>query len=152
MDSIINSIYAGWRDLMDNKSDQRTSEWFLMSSPLPTAAICLTYAFCVKILGPKLMENRKPFKLREVLIVYNFLQVIFSSWLFYEAAMSGWFVGYSYRCQPVDHSRSPLGMRVSRTKFARFFAIRKNLLRRWQLVAGGTSSASSQSSSTQYSS
>lgn len=30
------------------------------------------------------MENRKPFELRKVLIVYNFAQVIFSAWLFYE--------------------------------------------------------------------
>jgi elongation of very long chain fatty acids protein 7 len=119
----ISTFYAGWRDLIDNKSDQRTSEWFLMSSPLPTAAICLTYVFCVKILGPKLMEDRKPFKLREVLIVYNFLQVLLSAWLFYEVAMSGWLVGYSYRCQPVDHSRSLLAMRVSSAKRARVFHI-----------------------------
>lgn len=58
------------------------------------------------------MEDRKPFQLREVLIVYNAIQVVFSSWLFYEAASTGWFNGYSYRCQPVDYSRSPLAMRV----------------------------------------
>lgn len=45
----INSFYASYRDLMDNKSDPRTSEWFLMSSPWPTAAICITYAVCVKV-------------------------------------------------------------------------------------------------------
>lgn len=32
------------------------------------------------------MENRKPFQLRKVLIVYNFLQVLFSAWLFYEVS------------------------------------------------------------------
>jgi len=37
-----------------------------------------------QVLGPKLMENRKPFELRKVLIVYNAAQVIFSAWLFYE--------------------------------------------------------------------
>lgn len=58
------------------------------------------------------MEDRKPFKLREVLIVYNFLQVLFSCWLFYEACVTGWFNGYSYTCQPVDYSRSPEAMRV----------------------------------------
>lgn len=30
------------------------------------------------------MENRKPFNLNNILILYNFLQVIFSTWLFYE--------------------------------------------------------------------
>lgn len=48
MDYITN-FYAGWRDLMDNKADQRTSEWFLMSSPFPTIAISLTYAYFVKV-------------------------------------------------------------------------------------------------------
>lgn len=42
-------IYEGWRDLMDNKSDPRTRDWFLMSSPFPTIAISLTYAYFVKV-------------------------------------------------------------------------------------------------------
>lgn len=58
------------------------------------------------------MEKRQPFELRRVLIVYNFLQVLFSIWLFNEASMTGWFTGYSFRCQPVDYSRSPTAMRV----------------------------------------
>ncbi|KAG5673959.1 hypothetical protein PVAND_003955 [Polypedilum vanderplanki] len=109
----INSFYAGWRDLMDNKSDPRTSNWPLMSSPFPTAIICLSYVYIVKVLGPKLMENRKPFKLKTILIVYNFLQVIFSAWLFYEACVTGWLTTYNYRCQPVDFSRSPMAMRMT---------------------------------------
>lgn len=32
------------------------------------------------------MENRKPFNLRYTLIIYNFIQVIFSAWLFYEVS------------------------------------------------------------------
>lgn len=32
------------------------------------------------------MENRKPFNLRYTLILYNFIQVIFSAWLFYEVS------------------------------------------------------------------
>lgn len=45
----ISGFYEGWRDLMDNKSDPRTNDWFLMSSPFPTIAISLTYAYCVKV-------------------------------------------------------------------------------------------------------
>jgi anthranilate/para-aminobenzoate synthase component II len=55
-----------------------------MSSPFPTLAICLSYAYFVKVLGPKIMENRKPMNLQGVLIIYNCVQVIFSAWLFYE--------------------------------------------------------------------
>jgi elongation of very long chain fatty acids protein 7 len=59
------------------------------------------------------MENRKPFKLRKLLIVYNFAQVLFSLYLFYEAAAAGWFSGYSLRCQPVDYSNDPKALRVN---------------------------------------
>jgi hypothetical protein len=58
-----------------------------MSSPFPTLAICLSYAYFVKVLGPRIMDNRKPLNLRGVLIVYNFVQVIFSAWLFYEVTV-----------------------------------------------------------------
>lgn len=39
-----------------------------------------------QVLGPRIMENRKPFQLQNTLIVYNFVQVIFSAWLFYEVS------------------------------------------------------------------
>lgn len=58
------------------------------------------------------MEDRKPFELRKVLIVYNAIQVVFSSWLFYEACVSGWVSGYSLRCEPVDYTNSPKAIRV----------------------------------------
>jgi hypothetical protein len=60
------------------------NDWLLMSSPFPTLAICLSYVYFVKALGPKMMESRKPINLRGALIVYNFVQVLFSAWLFYE--------------------------------------------------------------------
>lgn len=93
-------------------TDQRVKNWFLMSGPLPTMCICLTYAFTVKILGPYLMRDRKPFQLRKTLIIYNFFQVLFSAWLFYEAWDGAWGAGYSIRCEPVDYSTSPSAMRV----------------------------------------
>jgi hypothetical protein len=67
--------------------DPRTKDWFLMSSPLPTLCICAAYVFTVKVAGPRLMANRKPMELRNVLIVYNLFQVLFSSWLFYEVSV-----------------------------------------------------------------
>ena len=58
----------------------------MMSSPLPTIAICLSYAYFSKVLGPRIMENRKPFNLRNVLVVYNLFQTVFSTWIFYEVS------------------------------------------------------------------
>lgn len=59
----------------------------MMSSPLPTLGICLFYAYFSKVLGPKIMENRKPFDLRNILIVYNLCQTLFSAWIFYEVSI-----------------------------------------------------------------
>lgn len=64
--------------------DPRVGDWWMMSNPFPTLIICLLYAYFSKVLGPKLMENRKPFDLRGILIMYNLIQTLFSAWIFYE--------------------------------------------------------------------
>nr|CAI5833376.1 unnamed protein product [Callosobruchus analis] len=70
------------------------------------------YAYFSRVLGPKMMENRKPFNLRNVLIYL----------------MSGWWGSYSFRCQPVDYSNDPMALRMANTcwwyyfsKFTEFF-------------------------------
>lgn len=88
MAQLVRAIYDGYRDLMDNKSDPRVNNWPMMSSPFPTIFISLFYAYFVKVLGPKLMENRKPFNLRKIMLFYNLFQVILSTWLFYEVCES----------------------------------------------------------------
>lgn len=58
-----------------------------MESPIPTFLLVATYLYAVVILGPRLMANRKPFKLKEVLFVYNGFQVVMSSWMLYEVCI-----------------------------------------------------------------
>ncbi|XP_024083450.1 elongation of very long chain fatty acids protein AAEL008004 isoform X2 [Cimex lectularius] len=101
-----------FHEIFDKNGDPRTRNWPLMSSPFPTLVICLTYVYVVKVLGPKIMENRKPLQLKNVLIFYNLFQVVFSAWLFYECLMGGWLREYSFRCQPVDYSDSPTTIRM----------------------------------------
>ncbi|XP_063975009.1 very long chain fatty acid elongase 7-like [Diachasmimorpha longicaudata] len=113
MTTFLKTVTENYRDLMDNKSDPRVNDWPLMSGPLPTFLICISYAYFVKVLGPKLMENRKPLSLRRIMIAYNLFQVIFSTWLFYESLAAGWWNDYSFRCQPVDYSRRPKAMRMA---------------------------------------
>uniref|UniRef100_A0A8D8FQP8 Elongation of very long chain fatty acids protein n=2 Tax=Culex pipiens TaxID=7175 RepID=A0A8D8FQP8_CULPI len=125
---IFSEMYDWYRDLMDNKSDPRVADWPMMSSPVPTLALCIFYAYFSKSLAPKLMEKRKPMDLRNFLVVYNLFQTIFSTWIFYEYLQSGWWGHYSFRCQPVDYSNNPLALRMARTcwwyyisKFTEFF-------------------------------
>ncbi|XP_076686841.1 very long chain fatty acid elongase AAEL008004 isoform X4 [Andrena cerasifolii] len=110
--SIVMQYVDRLHEILDKNADQRTTDWFMMSSPFPTLFICLAYVYVVKVLGPKIMENRKPFQLKNALVVYNMLQMLFSAWLFYECLMGGWWGQYSFRCQPVDYTDNPTAIRM----------------------------------------
>lgn len=125
---VLHEIYDWYRNLMDNQSDPRVQDWPMMSSPFPTLALCVFYAYFSKSLAPKLMAKRRAMDLRKLLVYYNLFQTIFSAWIFYEYLMSGWLTHYSLKCQPVDYSNSPLALRMARTcwwyyisKFTEFF-------------------------------
>ncbi|XP_012532466.1 elongation of very long chain fatty acids protein AAEL008004 isoform X1 [Monomorium pharaonis] len=121
--SIVMQYIDRFHDMLDKHADRRTTNWLLMSSPFPTLFICLTYVYVVKVLGPKLMENRKPFQFKNTLVVYNLFQVIFSAWLFYEIGISGWLTGdYSLRCQPVDYSDRPEVLRMVHASWWYYFS------------------------------
>ncbi|KAF2884521.1 hypothetical protein ILUMI_21666 [Ignelater luminosus] len=122
MAHLVTSVIDEYHDMLENDSDPRVKGWFLMSSPLPTLAICLFYVYFSRVMGPRLMENRKPFNLRNVLIIYNFMQTIFSAWIFYEYLMSGWWGSYSFRCQPVDYSYNPMALRMANTCWWYYFS------------------------------
>ncbi|CAH0554785.1 unnamed protein product [Brassicogethes aeneus] len=108
---------------LNKYQDPRTADWPLMSSPFYTLGICLSYVYIVKVLGPKLMENRKPFQLKWILVFYNLFQVIFSTWIFYEICMGGWATGeYSIRCQPVDYSNKPSTVRMVHASWWYYFS------------------------------
>lgn len=66
--------------------DPRTSNWLLMSSPGPLLTILATYLyFCISA-GPRYMKDRKPYDLKNVIILYNFVQVLMSIFLVYEVS------------------------------------------------------------------
>merc|ERR1712107_934074 len=59
-----------------------------------------------------LMKDREPFELKKILLVYNFSQVLFSLWMFLEGW--GFYISgnYSWHCEPVDYSESPVARRA----------------------------------------
>ncbi|XP_020043292.1 very long chain fatty acid elongase 7 isoform X1 [Castor canadensis] len=103
-------------------ADPRVEDWLLMSSPLPQTIILGLYVYFVTSLGPKLMENRKPFELKKAMITYNFFIVLFSVYMCYEFVMSGWGTGYSFQCDIVDYSWSPTAMRMVHTCWLYYFS------------------------------
>ncbi|XP_068898148.1 very long chain fatty acid elongase AAEL008004-like isoform X1 [Tenebrio molitor] len=109
--SNVNNLFDAYGEM--SFADPRVAQWYMMSSPTLTIIIVLLYIYFVKFLGPHLMKNRKPFQLKKAILVYNLLQVLLSTYIFYEIGMSGWFTGeYSLRCQPVDYSNEPSALRM----------------------------------------
>jgi len=110
-----------YKYFMETKSDPRTSEWLLMSSPGPLLTIIATYLyFCISA-GPRYMKDRKPYELKNAIILYNAVQVALSIFLVYEGFQGGWFNGYSFTCQPVDWSSNPKAVRMARAVWWYFF-------------------------------
>lgn len=124
-----NTITRFWHHLFVELADERTNDWPLIRNPLPGMAIIGAYLYFVLRAGPRWMANRKPFQMTKLLIVYNFLQVIFSIALVYEAVTQAYFIGdYSFKCEPVDRSRSAMGLRAARGFYAYFIAKMTELL------------------------
>ncbi|KAL9978567.1 hypothetical protein ACROYT_G016100, partial [Oculina patagonica] len=85
--------------------DPKTEKWPLIATPTPTIALVAIYLLIVKI-GPKVMENRKAFSLRKLLIVYNFALVLLSAWMVYEFIASVLDIpNFNLLCQPVSYVR-----------------------------------------------
>ncbi|XP_051165681.1 elongation of very long chain fatty acids protein AAEL008004 isoform X2 [Leptopilina boulardi] len=129
MSNIYNSSVVRFYDhVFTDLSDPRTNDWFLISSPVPGASILIGYLYFVLSWGPKHMEHRKPYRLNNVLVVYNFIQVLLSIWLFYEGLDAAWLKKYSWKCEPVDFSNSPDALRIARGVYIYFLAKISELL------------------------
>lgn len=53
-----------------------------MEDPFPTCIILAFWMYFVLIFGPTWMKDKQPFNLRTILIIYNFLQIIASVYVF----------------------------------------------------------------------
>ncbi|GAB1862108.1 Elongation of very long chain fatty acids protein [Camponotus japonicus] len=124
-----NSAVRFWHYIFHDLSDPRTRDWFLIPSPIPGASIIIGYLYFVLSWGPKYMEHRKPYQLKNTLVVYNFLQILISIWLFWEGLTGVWLnSSYNWRCEPVDYSYSPHALRVARGVHLYFLAKLTELL------------------------
>ncbi|KAK0088421.1 hypothetical protein PV325_012085 [Microctonus aethiopoides] len=86
MATLINSTATFFNDAYDyylwtlSLADERTRGWLLVDSPMPTLFYTILYLSVVWS-GPKLMKNRKAFKLTWILIPYNFAMAILNAFL-----------------------------------------------------------------------
>ncbi|XP_047515659.1 elongation of very long chain fatty acids protein 7-like [Pieris napi] len=122
------SVTSVYDRLFVELADPRTNDWFLIKSPIPGLTIIGLYLYFTLKWGPRYMADKKPFQLQKTLVVYNFLQVLVSIFLFYEGLDAGWLRTYSWKCQPVDFSSTPEAMRVARGVYIYFLAKMTELL------------------------
>ena len=82
----------------------RVDDWFLMSSPWPTVALCVLYYYIIRVAGPRFMKDREPLNIQSLVVVYNLVQTCISAWIFQKTCRF-WLTGkYNWTCQPVDYS------------------------------------------------
>ncbi|XP_015185233.1 PREDICTED: elongation of very long chain fatty acids protein AAEL008004-like [Polistes dominula] len=70
-----------YKEIIEEFRDPTIDSWPLMSSPGPILSIVSIYLLFVIKIGPKLMENRPAFELKNFLIIYNASLIIFNIWL-----------------------------------------------------------------------
>lgn len=121
--------------------DERTRGWLLVDSPKPTLLYTALYLFIVWS-GPKLMRQRKAFKLTWALVPYNLamaalnlyiavevfytsIQINFHlererdknrsnvSSIIFQLFVASTKLNYSYVCQPIRHITRPEEMQVN---------------------------------------
>ncbi|XP_044726841.1 elongation of very long chain fatty acids protein 4-like [Chrysoperla carnea] len=61
------------------QKDPQIDQWPLMSSPIPVLSILGIYLLFVFKIGPKFMNKREPYNLRQFIILYNGFQVLNSA-------------------------------------------------------------------------
>jgi len=118
----VQRVVGSYNYLMVDLRDPRVDSWLLMSSIWPTTFICIAYVYVVKVLGPKFMENREPYNIKGILIVYNLFQTLFSFWMFKESWRFFVTGNYSWHCEPVDYSNNPDSRRVLSLGWWYFFS------------------------------
>lgn len=76
-------IYVGAIDKanMRFETDPRVEQYPFLGSPIPIALLVIGYVYFVLRIGPRIMQDRKPFDLTNIIIVYNFIQVVANLYL-----------------------------------------------------------------------
>lgn len=97
---------------------------FLLSNPFKPVTLLAFYLYFVLKFGPKLMENRKPMKLDNIIQCYNLLQVAVCSCLVLKGYYHSFGQGYSLICEPVDYTTTNHHA-VELTKLAHYYFLSK---------------------------
>uniref|UniRef100_A0A0K8S4K6 Elongation of very long chain fatty acids protein n=2 Tax=Lygus hesperus TaxID=30085 RepID=A0A0K8S4K6_LYGHE len=121
-------VLRAWQYAFHDLGDKRIAHWPMMADPLPTVLIIIMYLLFVTKIGPKIMENREPLELKNVLIVYNFIQVCVSIWIVSQSVELYWNKYSFFSCENVEVDASEETMRICRGFYVYYLAKVSELL------------------------
>ncbi|CAG9814019.1 unnamed protein product [Phaedon cochleariae] len=104
MSVVLKNLYHGYFWIFDELSDVRTSN-LLFSSPFSIIAVMVIYVHAVKIWGPKLMENRQPYNIKNIIMTYDILQILLNTYISVQALRQVAIIQID--CGAIDWSDNP---------------------------------------------
>lgn len=127
-------------DIWQQTGDPRISTFPMMEGgPWTVLGVIAAYVYFVKVLGPEIMANRKPFSLKPVIFSYNVFMVLINFLFFLYASYHTNFGIKTWQCNPVDKNKFDSEWKIKLTvswlfvmsKFVDlldtvFFVLRKN--------------------------
>lgn len=100
-------------DFFDQYGDPRVAHFPLMRTPWPVVGMCIAYLWFVKIIGPSLMRDRKPYELFTFIRVYNLFMVLWNAFGFYMACVLLNYGLETFGCRPIDPtSKDPKDQKI----------------------------------------
>ncbi|BES91353.1 elongation of very long chain fatty acids protein [Nesidiocoris tenuis] len=94
---------------LEETRDHVVSEWSLMDNPNIVLCIATGYLIFCKYIGPFLMKNRRPYSLKNTILVYNAIQILACIYFSYTIVNEGLYVLTTLNCDPEKfyHPRIP---------------------------------------------
>ncbi|XP_004924759.1 elongation of very long chain fatty acids protein 7 isoform X1 [Bombyx mori] len=120
--SIISNVQRGFDYIFDDLGDPRVKDWWLMKSPWPVLTVLGAYLYFCSYKGPQYMKDKKPYRLKNVLIVYNIVQIALSVYLTYTGLVYIYKTSYRFTCQDINYSNDPENLRWASSVYLYFIA------------------------------
>ncbi|CAO1438187.1 unnamed protein product [Diamesa serratosioi] len=100
MASVLHSVYSTYNYYFNEYNDPRIQHLPLMNKPWFMLQMMTVYLLFVKVIGRKIMQNRKPLNLTKVINYYNLCQIALNLFCaYYSLKYSYMQKGYNYTCQ-----------------------------------------------------
>ncbi|KAJ0180136.1 hypothetical protein K1T71_004727 [Dendrolimus kikuchii] len=128
MADVIQRASQCYKYLFDELSDPRSRNWMLMDGPGPILTIVAAYLYFCSYAGPIYMKDRKPYRLKNVMMWYNLFQIAMSVFLTYRGIEYIIQTDYRFTCQNIDYSDNPIALTWVSSVWWYFFAKLTELL------------------------